>query len=244
MKSLKLTSAAIFLAAIALTSCTEENMAIQGEGPIISTTLSLSDFSEIDLAGASNVTISYGAVQEVVATGHANIIDHVNTDVSSNNWKATLVRGRYRNYELSYHVTLPLLESATISGSGNIYINDFMDQGDLNLSIPGSGNIDINKFEGPANITARISGSGNIAAYEDIASLQSVDIKVSGSGNFEAYPLTTDDCKINIGGSGNCYVNVREQLDVTIGGSGSVRYKGNPAVNTKLTASGTVTNAN
>ena len=234
------------LASIFISSCSKKDPGpcIQGQGAIVTRTLTVASFSGIDLAGASNVTVSQGAEQRVTATGHSNIIDRVNTSVSGDIWEIQLIDGCYDNYELSFQITVPNIEDIILSGSGNIVVNDFTGQGDLSAIISGSGNIDFNDFGGCENAAFNISGSGQIRGFEDIVDLKNLNIVISGSGNYKGFSIETDNCTVTISGSGNCEVFVRDELMVTISGSGSVFYKGMPNVSSTITGSGAVIDAN
>ena len=236
----------LLLTSVFMASCTKEdtNPCIQGEGAIVTRTLSVTNFSGIDLAGASNVTISQGTEQQVIATGHSNIIDLVSTSVSGDVWSIRLVDGCYDNYELSFQITVPNIEDIVLSGSGNIVVNDFTDQGDLAVVVSGSGNIDFDSFDGCENASFSISGSGQIRGLEDFADLKNLNIVISGSGNFNGFPIETENCMITISGSGNCEVSVRDELIITISGSGNVFYKGMPIISSTITGSGEVIDAN
>ena len=244
MKVLKLSVVAILFVSLFITSCKKENICISGQGAITTRTLSVSSFTGIDLAGASNIVLSQGPVQEVKATGHPNIIDRVNTNVSGNVWDITLIDGCYENYELSFQITVPNIEDIDLSGSGNISVNDFIDQGDLEINIGGSGNINLNTFNGTENLSIVISGSGHIEGNAGFADLKMLDINISGSGKYNGFPIETDQCDISIPGSGSCSVYVRDALNVNISGSGNVLYKGNPVITSNITGSGSIIDAN
>jgi len=244
MKVLKFSVVAILFASLFISACKKENLCISGHGSITTKTLSVASFTGIDLAGASNIVVSQGPIQEVKATGHPNIIDRVNTKVSGNIWDITLIDGCYENYELAFQITVPNLEEIELSGAGNITVNDFINQGDLEIHIGGSGNINLNRFDGAENLSVSISGSGHIDGNAAFSDLKMLDINISGSGNYEGFPIETDQCDISISGSGNCSVYVRDALDVNISGSGNVLYKGTPVIKSNITGSGSVINAN
>ena len=81
MKIVKISFLTILAASLFLASCKKENTCIQGQGGITSRTLSVANFNGIDLAGASNITISQGATQEVIATGQSNILRQLNNNI-------------------------------------------------------------------------------------------------------------------------------------------------------------------
>ncbi len=244
MKILKFSTAAIIAIGLLLTSCEEFNFCINGEGDIVTETIEISDFSAVSLIGADDIVISYGDTLEVTATGHANIIDRLKTNVNGNTWNVRLETGCHSNYELTVYITMPDVEEISILGSGDIYVNDFINGGDLELNISGSGDIELNQMEGCPKIDADITGSGDINLEGETPDLETLDVSILGSGNFVAYPAITSEAFISIAGSGDCYVSTIDFLDVQITGSGDVYYKGTPEVDLKVTGSGNVFSRN
>ncbi|MFC2124689.1 head GIN domain-containing protein [Bacteroidota bacterium] len=244
MKTLYINIIAIAVAGILFLSCEESRICVRGEGTITTKTLSISDFTGVDLTEAANVVIAQGSSQEVSVTGHPNIIDRLSTNVSGNTWAIDLEKGCYDGYELTVNITVPDINDITLSGTGNITINDFTNQEDLFLSIPGAGDINLNSFTGSENLSINVSGVGTISANGEFPDLKRLNLKFSGSGNYHGYPIASDACEINIPGTGNCYVYVREILDIKIGGSGSIYYKGNPTITKDISGSGNVIDDN
>lgn len=244
MKILKFSTAAIIAIGLLLTSCEEFNFCINGEGDIVTETIEIADFTSVSLIGADDIVISYGETQEVTATGHANIIDRLKTDVSGNKWNVRLEAGTYTNYELTIYITMPDVEKISILGSGDVYVNDFINGGDLELNIGGSGDMELNRMEGCPLIDADITGSGDIRIEGETPDLETLNISILGSGNFEAYPAQAVETYIDVIGSGDCYVSTIDYLDVHISGSGDVYYKGTPEVDLKVTGSGNVFSRN
>lgn len=232
------------LGILSLTSCQDGWFCIKGEGEIITETLSLDDFSGIEVSHATDVVISQGPVQIVEAEGHGNIIDRLKTNVVNGFWDIDLEKGTYCTYDLTIYITVPDINKIYISGAGDVLLNDFEDQQELELKISGAGKIEMNKFEGATDLDATISGSGKIVGNGAFTDLENLNIKISGSGKYDAYPVITKDCYVHISGAGNCYVHALENLEAKISGAGSVYYKGNPLISTDISGAGNVVNKN
>ena len=231
--------------AIILFSCDLFEDCIDGKGNITTKTLALSSFEGIDFGIAGDVILLQGNVQSVLATGHPNIISNLKKKIVSGNiWVIEFEEDCYDKYELTLHITVPNISDISLSGSGTIILNDFIDQNNLSLDISGSGDIDINTFSGTEKLTVDISGSGKITGNTELLDLSKLFINISGSGDYNGFPVKTDDCNINISGSGNCYVNVTNNLDINISGSGNIYYKGNPTININNSGSGNIINSN
>jgi len=244
MKLLKGVTAILVLSSLLFASCENNGICISGEGTVVTKTVSISSFSEIDMTEAGTIIISQGAVQEVKVTGHPNIIDRLETKVVGNRWDIDLESGCYKDYDLTISITVPNLQNVVLSGSGSITINDFENQANLAVSIPGSGDITMNSFNGTENLDIVISGSGDISADSLLPNLINTNMSISGSGNINGFSLNTDNCDVSISGSGNVKIGVENQLAVFISGSGNIYYKGYPTIISKITGSGEIVNAN
>lgn len=178
MKTLKMITVAILFAAITTSSCTKENVPIEGTGSIITETLQIADFSRINMDGVDDVIISFGAVQEVTVTGHENIIKRIRTEVSNQTWYIALEKGTYGQYELTYYLTLPKIENVINSGTGNVVIQDSIRQDNLSVTLIGTGS-----FLGfpmtVKNCVLDISGAGNC----EVSVVNSLDVTIDGTGS-------------------------------------------------------------
>jgi len=196
MKNLKLSIIGIAVAALLFNSCTKDYLQIEGTGTITTKTLQLNDFTSINMLGVDDVIISYGAEQKVTVTGHPNIISRIKTKVSNKTWNMELEDGNYGNYELTYYLTLPVIEKITNEGTGNIVITDFISQDNLSLKLIGTGN-----FQGfpltVKNCNVDISGTGNC----EVSVGASLDVKIEGTGN--VFYKGNPSIKTNISGSGS-----------------------------------------
>jgi hypothetical protein len=202
MKTIQIISAAILFAGIILSGCETEYIRIEGSGPVINRTLVLDDFSAIDMNGVDDVIISYGTEQNVTVKGHANIINRIQTEVRNDTWDIALENGNYGDYELTYYLTLPVLEEVVNTGTGNVIVNDFVSQDYLSVSIIGTGNF-----------------------YGFPMKVRRADIDISGTGNCEI--SVEDRLDVNIEGSGDVYYKGYPDIHQHIQGSGSLHSMNN-----------------
>ena len=178
-------------------SCDDDDT-YTGEGPIVTEELNLEDFSGIEALGSMDIVISEGTEQKVEVTGHANIIERVETSVSNGIWKVKLKDGSYKNADLTFNIVIPMLNRASIEGSGDILINDFKSVEDVYLGIIGSGNIQLDENDGCANLVVEIEGSGYVNAKEAFEDIESLDVEIIGSGSFDGFPVEADQVIIDI----------------------------------------------
>ncbi|MCU0335548.1 MAG: DUF2807 domain-containing protein [Chitinophagaceae bacterium] len=209
---------------------------VKGNGQTKTEQRSVASFNKVGVAGGINVLVTQGAAGLKVEADE-NLLEYIVTEVSGD--KLTV---RYKNnvsirgHALVY-VSMPVLNGASIAGSGNIKSDGTITAGDnFTASIAGSGNIDLTT-SGAEQVKANIAGSGNI---ELAGSARGVDVRISGSGSFKGYQLKTTDAEVHISGSGNVETNVNGKLDAVISGSGSVLYKGRAQVSLRSAGSGKV----
>jgi Putative auto-transporter adhesin, head GIN domain len=234
----------ISIIAITFIGCEKDNNCLSGEGTVTTQILTVPDFDGIDLAFSSNVIIKQGAIREIKATGHPNIISKITTSVFGNLWIINLVDGCYEDYELSIEITVPNINRLFLSGSGDMLVNNFTNQNDnLDIEIIGSGNITLNEFEGIINLDAILEGSGNFKANNNITT-QTMTLDISGSGNYSGFEISSDNSIINSSGSGSSELTAINSLNVIISGSGDVFYKGTPIIIQNITGPGLLINAN
>ena len=201
MKTRNMLIVSLLAAALFATSCEKDSFDIQGQGPVVTQTLELDEFTGIDFLGTDKVFISYGTEQSVVVEGHANIIERIKTKVKNNIWDIELEEGGYKNYELTYYLTLPLLENVYNTGTGNVVITEFPAQESLNI---------------------RIMGTGSFLGYP--MELNTCEVDVTGTGSVEV--SVNDQLDVSIDGTGHVYYKGNPIVNADIVGTGSVsRFK-------------------
>lgn len=209
---------------------------IKGEGPQVSRTLDVDGFEGITLAFNATIYLTQGDRYSVRVEGQENIIDNIETDVRGGHWKIEFDERVGRHEKLTLWITMPTLNEASISGSGDIRgETPFRNLGDVKIGISGSGDI---RMELEAErVNTGISGSGDIRLN---GSTGAHEVHISGSGDIDAQDLRSRDTRVHISGSGDCRVHASENLKVSTSGSGDVYYAGRPGVSARVSGSGKV----
>ncbi len=198
-------------------SCTKDE--ISGSGHIGSEGRHVSNFTSVQVTGATNVIINQGSQFTVEVNGYSNLLPYFETQVVNG-----ALQLRYKNYmhvrndNVQVLITMPVLSGIAISGSGNIQ---------------AYGN-----FRESSSIEARISGSGNIIIVQGATDY--FYSSISGSGNIHAYGIQSKKAEVNSSGSGNVELSCSDELMVRISGSGDVYYNGAPVISAQITGSGNV----
>jgi len=227
----------LFSVSIMLASCIKEQ--INGDGPLVTATRSINNFSGIDLRCSANIIYKQDAAYKVEVTAQQNILDVMITENS--NSKLVI---RYKNDvrvkshdQITIIVSSPDLRNVRISGSGNVTSTTPLNATSFEMDISGSGDINFTDLT-TGVIDAAISGSGNIKVNSGTGTEEK--LRISGSGNINLENVVATKANTTTSGSGETRVNASQNLDVNISGSGSVYYKGTPVVNTSISGSGKV----
>ena len=219
---------------ILLVAC-DDSKCIRGEGTVITRNLELAPFSKIEANGDFKVYLLPGATQKVEVRGEPNILDQLRTRVTDDTWKITHEECVKNSKGVEVFITLPVLASVFMNGSGSIEGEQAFTASDLEVVVNGSGSIALDVAA--SEITSRITGSGKIL-LQGSTPLHNIDI--SGSGRAEMYDLESQSVDVAISGSGIAQVSAANTLNVTISGSGIVYYKGEPTVSQHISGSGKV----
>lgn len=216
----------------------------EANGSQVEQSFTMDEITDVALNISASVYIRQGATQEVEIHGKEDAIERLELDVVDGLWEIEFPnRECMKNHELIIYITVPDINSLTVSGSGDIHMDEdtiTLDHA-LEYTISGSGRI--NALLDVTEVNTTISGSGDL----NLAGITGKnDVSISGSGKIKAFDLMSTDCEINVAGSGNAEVYVDGGvLDVKISGSGKIRYKGTPSsINMDISGSGDLIDAN
>src|ERR671912_494723 len=128
-------SAVIFLAA-----CNKESM--RGEGAVISEERTVPSFTQVQLDGDGEVTITYGPTQKVSVSGYQNLLPVYETRIVAGVLHLGFKPGySIRNNNMRVVIEVPQLTYMRINGSGKITANNFIQGGGMLAYINGSGDL-------------------------------------------------------------------------------------------------------
>jgi hypothetical protein len=162
--------------------------------------------------------VSVGDTQSVVVHADDNLLAKITTTVKAGELLIGSAPGPYTTKSpSSVEVTVPSLDSVTLSGSGIIDVSGIYAP-TLSVRLPGSG---VLRAEGrTTSLNARLDGSG--------------DVQLQG--------LVAKDVHAVVSGSGRILVTATRNIDATVSGNGAIVYGGNPPqVTTHMTGSGAIT---
>ena len=196
----------------------------------------VSSFQGVALHGSFRTELSEGEF-EVRLRGDDNILPLITTKVIDGVLEVRSEQSFSSKDGVTLFVSLPVLSSLEVGGSGSVIGQTAFTSESLSLSSAGSGEMTLSgDFSW---LSVQSSGSGSIRLS---GSTEEQDISLAGSADYQAGELEcTGKTVVNLSGSGNCEVDVAGDLDVRLAGSGNVRYKGEPSsVNSSVSGSGSV----
>lgn len=200
-------------------------------------------FTEVELAGASQVVLTQGSPQKVEIEGPAAAVAR---------FEASVKKGRLylvdqpapggrpysgdRDGTVTVFITAPTLTALSVSGSGELVVEGPLKTDALSLALSGSGGMRVAALTANALRTAA-SGSGNITLGGEVPTFS---VAMSGSGNLMAKRLKTKTANISLNGSGNAGLFVTGELNAALKGSGNVSVAGGATVRSSTQGSGHV----
>jgi len=187
------------------------------------------EFSKVRSEIPGTVYIQLGESYNVTVESNPNVIDAVTLSV--NNETEELVVGFNRPCvwnALQFNVLIetPVLEEATLMGSGSMAINDDSYGENKTVNALGAGKLTAT-FAGVHGLKTNLDGPGSIDLFGS-ADVHSIDIK--GSGSVHGFDIVSDEVDAVLYGAGTAEVYALEELQVSILGGGTLLYKGSPNV--------------
>ncbi|MFZ9388337.1 MAG: GIN domain-containing protein [Chitinophagaceae bacterium] len=155
-------SGAIISVMFVLLSCSKEK--INGNGPVVTESRTISGFTAISAEGSSRVNITQGNAFRVDVKGYSNLIPYYETRLVNNMLHLGYKPGvnvKHDNIEVFF--TLPVLDGIHLSGSGDIRTSGaFNGNNLLEAGIEGLGNIFFSSGT-TQQFNSTIAGSGNVS---------------------------------------------------------------------------------
>lgn len=202
---------------INLSACKKDRLTANGN--IISETRSLGQFTGVSSSGATPVEIKYGTEYSIVIKGSSNIVPHYITRVVNNILYIGFENANVRRDDIEVVLTMPTIRKIELSGSTKAAIKDtFPNVANFEVSISGSGNVKLENPMQAENVDVEISGSGEVD-FEKM-NTKKAEVDISGSGNVKIQ--VEDRLKAKISGSGKVYYRGNPVIQQDISGSGKV----------------------
>ena len=144
---------AIILFTVSSCSKTESNETYSSQ-------LRFSEFNSIVIKNAGDVTISYGEIPKVIVEGNKESIQNIVSEVISNTLIIDIDGKDSVNEKIDYTIFIPEFFELTNEYSSEVTIEDFENEGYLNINNLGSGNISLGNSTNLSLLNVLIDGLG------------------------------------------------------------------------------------
>ncbi|AFM04366.1 Protein of unknown function (DUF2807) [Bernardetia litoralis DSM 6794] len=260
-----------FVLLVFSTSCSLiDDVCKDGQGEVITQERTISEFTALESRGSFTVNIFQDTsikTQTITISAQENIIDLIKTTVSGQ----SLIIDNNECYNTDEEVTItirtPALSQISLTGSGDIFLQDIIRTSNIEFIVDGSGTIFSNSIIKATACTANLKGSGNMELVFDTTNVVNASIdgsgnitligkatennlNISGSGQINAFELPVLTSTAEIIGSGIIELTATESdstintstatVDAQVSGSGTVRVKGNAGIRWNVSGSGKI----
>ena len=212
------------------------------QGPAVSKSYNVGNFSAIEVAGPYDVEIRTGSAASVSARGGEKLLEKTEVKVDGDKLVIKPERrgglfswGWHTNGKAQFVVTVPQLNGASIAGSGDIRV-DKVSAPIFEGEIAGSGSLDVANLA-VQQLKLSIAGSGGVKAA---GTAESGKYEIAGSGDIDAQGVQAKNLDVSIAGSGGIKANSSGTADVDVMGSGDVVITGGAMCKVSKAGSGNV----
>lgn len=223
--------ATLLLTPMILSACSIKVADSEPDGKVMTKTLKVKDFNNINLIGSADVEFSQADIYkvELIATKEGmkgvqtTVKDGVLSISRSNPGKTKngTIQLKMARSGYKLRISAPSLKGISISGSGEFYAKTPIKAETFDASVTGSGELHLGKVTAD-RISVGVSGSGDaeIKAF----SKTKADFRVTGSGDIEADVTGCADVTANVTGSGDIDLDLNKcgTFTASVTGSGDV----------------------
>jgi len=144
----------IVAVSLSLNSCLFFWSSEKGNGNVVEEIREVNDFVEIHASKGVNVYISQGDVEKVVVRADENLINVISTEVDGSVLKITNTKRIKEATENKVYVTVDKLEGIKSFAGSNVYSENSIHTGDLELSCSAGSNLKLELFSGSVKLKA------------------------------------------------------------------------------------------
>ncbi|QOI97274.1 MAG: DUF2807 domain-containing protein [Flammeovirgaceae bacterium] len=186
-------------------------------------TVTVPAFTKIGFGVPGKAYVRQGNTQKVELEGTRDAIDKVEVRVEGNK---LVIRSKEKWFNWNWtdtdrinaYITVKDIEGLSVSGSGDMIVENRIRCNALKLSVSGSGSLKVETDAGDTEVN--VSGSGDMIVRGSLASFTG---DISGSGKIEMNAAVSGNAAFEISGSGKAVASGKSSgVDVDISGSGKV----------------------
>jgi len=221
MKKAAIFFTAIFISSI-LGSCIFTG-SIKGNGNVVEETRDLGEFSKISVSRGMNVYITQGTSTKVTVKADENLLKVIDTYVDDETLKVTCTKMIKNATSNKVYVTVPDIKYIKSTSGSNIFSEDSLKTGNLEIKSTAGSNIRLSIEAGELIISA---AAGSNIFLNGMA--KSVVVKASSGSNIKAGDLQTENCDAKVSSGANIWIKVQNGLTAKASSGGNLFYSGEP----------------
>lgn len=202
-------------------------------------TLLLPPAEGLTIDGAADATIIEGHPQQIVVTGSAHLLDHLQTEVQAGvlhfhapSGAAWWLQLWHPAEQLKIAVTLAALKQIQLAGAATLTGLTPLTSPTLTMTLAGANHATLAVANTRTNLV--IKGAGTVTLHSTTTTQQ---VRIDGVGTYHGFGLRSVTTIASLAGTGTEEVTATQSLTANVAGIGTIRYRGQP-VATALHANG------
>lgn len=203
-------------------------------------TFELSDFTQVEVSSAFQVTITESETYSIKVTAGERIFDRIQVNKTGETLKiGTLpITVFFGSFDAKAEITMPTLHKLDLSGATKATVNGFNTTESFAATVTGASSLEMTNAEfGDVNI--QLSGASHVVAAGTGNDLVA---DVSGASNLDLTSFHVNNANVNVSGASHATVNLEGRLDADASGLSSLDYIGEPTLGTINTSGGSSIN--
>lgn len=210
---------------------------LNAQDEIVSETLSLTGFDQVEISGAWEVELVPGQAHQVRVEVSADMQEHVSLEVQGTRLIANAdlqERKRFslfgnpkswKNYTLRIYVAAPELKGIAVSGATELQSSGVIRTDICSLDITGASDVtlevEVDKLE------MNVTGASDITLS---GTAHTLEAKIKGASNLSASDMMVSKASITTKGACSTELAVEDLLEAETSGASYIGYSGNPTV--------------
>jgi hypothetical protein len=196
---------------------------IEGSGNVITKTVNVQSFDQIDVSGVFSLKLSQGSKEEVKIEADDNLQDLF--EVKNDGSKLTITMKKETNFNskkgLKVYITFKKLKSMDLKTVGNVSSEESLSFDDVKIGNKSVGSVDLKLTAQSVNIDNKSVGDVKLNGKADNAVIRNKSV-----GSIRAGDFVVQKMDINNDGIGSAEVNAEKECKVKDSFLGKVSNKG------------------
>ncbi len=196
---------------------------IEGSGNVITRTVNVSSFDQLDVSGVFSLKLSQGSKEEVKIEADDNLQDLF--EVKNEGSKLSITMKKESNFDskkgLKVYITFKKLKSMDLKTVGNVSSEENLSFDDLKLGNKSVGSVDLKLTAQTIDFNNKSVGSVKLDGKAESAVIRNNSVGSIQAGNFVVQKMDIDN-----NGIGAAVVNAEKEIKVKESFLGKVSNKG------------------